>query len=269
MIFQNPRTDVAFKKLFGDAAKTDIIISFLNSILDRKNGNRIARVVVRDPGNSPKAMFYKETAVDIRCTDQKGRTYIVEMQVVKEIDFAARSQFYSANCLAQQLKEGTSYGHLMPVIFVGVLNFNLFPETDYLSHHIVVDTKTKVNNLKHLEWHFIELPKFDKKLEDIDTIADKWIYLLKNAQDLRMIPDELKKPAALAEAMEVLERHRWSDADLYDYEKYWDNERSKKSQLETALLDQSIEIAKKMLGSLPKEKIAEITGLTVEEIEEL
>src|SRR5258708_3420357 len=113
MVFLDPKTDIAFKKLFGDSAHKNIVIRFLNNILNRKDSEIIVDVVMNDPYNHPETVASdptkeqkssKSSIVDIRCTDQANRRYIVEMQVVRQIDYLERAQYYSSLALGRQLE---------------------------------------------------------------------------------------------------------------------------------------------------------------------
>lgn len=194
MVFLDPKSDMAFKKLFGDITHKNILMSFLNSVLDRVEGEKIVDVVMNDPNNVAEILSSKTSAVDVRCTDQHGNQYIVEMQVLDQKDYELRAQYYSSLALSRQLASGEKYIKLMPVIFIGILDFNLFATPNYISHHFILDNQTYNWELKHLEFHFIELNKFNKNLESLVTILDKWIYFLKHAVNLHKIPSSLKDP---------------------------------------------------------------------------
>jgi predicted transposase/invertase (TIGR01784 family) len=274
MIFMDPKTDIGFKKLFGDNKRKNILISFLNSVLERNDGEKITEVDIMDPNNNRSTIKDKFSIVDIRCKDQANKTYIIAMQLADRKDFLERSQYYTSLTYSRQLKDAERYHHLTPVIFVGVLNFNIFLSPEYLSHHLILNNKTHEHALCHLEFHFLELPKFNKKVDELDGLVDKWIYILKNAPQLNIIPQALKNPNEIEEAMESLERGTWSDADLYNYDKYWDTIRNEASALETAKEkgkhETRIENAKKMLThNLDIKTISQITGLSVKEIEAL
>ena len=142
MIFLDPRSDIAFKKLFGNIAHKNILISFLNSILGRLEGEKIVDVIFNDPTNVAETPLSKMSIVDVRCTDQNNNQYIVEMQVTDQKDYASRAQYYSALALSRQLAASQKYDKLVPVIFVGILDFNLFKTTDYVSHHVILDRKS-------------------------------------------------------------------------------------------------------------------------------
>jgi len=274
MIFLDPRTDMVFKKLFGDATHKNIVISFLNSVLQRAQGKQIVDVTMNDPHNVPETQDSKASVVDVRCIDQAGFQYIVEMQVSAQEDYGSRALYYSALAMSRQLKKGEEYKEIMPVIFVGVLDFKLFKEhSNYLSHHALLDLETFKCDLRKLEYHFIELPKFKKTLEQLDTILDKWIYFLKNAGSLRTIPASFQEPV-LKEAFDVLEQANWSTGELEAYDKVLDAERSYKNQMRTAKIEgreeERIRLAEQLikLNMLDISTIAQVTGLTVEHIEE-
>ena len=289
MTFLDPKTDIAFKKLFSNQSKKEILISFLNSVLERKDGEKIVDTTVIDPINHQRNDFDKLSIVDARCIDQAGKTYIIEMQATDEKDYLERSQYYSAHTLTQQLKASDKYAQLTPVIFVGVLGFNLFKGSHYLNHHLIIDKETNEHALKHLEFHFIELEKFNKSLEALSSPADKWIYLFKHAEDLRTIPSQLKKPHELSDALEVLEEGTWSRSEVASYFRYVDMRRKEKSRTETALekglkkgLEKGLEkglakggkqaaikIAKRLLKTMSIKQVAQCTDLSITEIEKL
>ena len=235
MIFLDPTTDLAFKKIFCNQAKKSILIGFLNSILGRVEGNLITNVIITDPHNHRKNATDKSSIVDASCVDQEGNKYILEMQVVDNKDYLERCQYYVAEAIAKQLVSGDAYVQLKPVIFIGVLCFKTFESREYLSHHLIADSITNQQTLKHLAFHFIELPKFEKTLSDVKTDADRWVYLLKNAQELTTIPKELSYPASVQEALGELERGMWSSEELDAYDSLIDSERVRRCQELTAI----------------------------------
>jgi predicted transposase/invertase (TIGR01784 family) len=283
MIFMDPKSDIGFKKLFGDNKRKNILISFLNSVLERQDNEQIVSIEILDPINNHETYYDKFSIIDIRCKDKADKTYIIEMQKLDEKDFLERgsteltmSDPISCNALmfSRQLKDGEKYHLLTPVIFVGVLNFNLFASPEFLSHHLILNSKTHEHALKHMEFHFLELPKFDKKVIELNGLVDKWIYILKNAPQLNIIPQELKKPAVIEEAMESLERGTWTDIDLYNYDKYWDTIRNEASALETAKSEGKLEekraIARELLANGSDIAfVQKVTGLSIDEIQNL
>ena len=293
MIYLDPKSDVAFKKLFGNMAHKNILISFLNSVLERTGTAQIVDVVINDPANIPDNTTIKSSIVDVRCTDQNNHQYIVEMQVVRQKDYAARAQYYSALALSKQLAPRGGYGELVPVFFIGILDFKLFEESDYLTHHLILNKKTHTQTLKHLEFHFIELSKFKKTELQLDNILDKWVFFIKNADLLPKIPAALQQ-ANFTDAFDLLAQSNWSNQEMLQYEKYLDALRSGASQIETAIEEgmakgmakgmaeglaeglaegeqkKAINVAIKMLkAGTDIAIVADWTGLTVAQIQEL
>jgi len=276
MVFLDPRIDIAFKKLFGDITHKNVTISFLNHILERKEGNKIVDLVINDPNNIPETLDAKSSIVDVRCTDQAGFQYIVEMQVSSQKDYGTRALYYSSLAFARQLSKGEKYEKLMPVIFIGILDFALFKNKNYISHHAILDTEIFECEIGRLEFHFIELAKFHKTFEESLTIIDQWIWSLKNAGTAQKVPALLQDPA-LKDAFEILEQGNWSKVELEAYDRKLDEERSRISQLETAEdkgqargeQKKALEIAAKLLDVLDVATIAKKTGLTFDQVEEL
>ncbi len=271
MIYLDPTNDVAFKKLFGDIAHKDIIISFLNSILERKNERKIVDVAIGDPNNLPEVNSPEEQSkssiVDIRCTDELKRQYIIEMQVASQRFFASRAQYYSASAFSRQLGTSQRFDTLVPVIFVGILDFNLFKnDNNYLSHNLILDTKTGEQKCTGMEFHFVELKKFTKKLEELTTLAEKWIYFLSNAHEQNKMPDNLSE---LEEAFLVLNKNSWKIKDLEEYERRLNSIRIKNDEIDTAKYEEKIKIAKQLLDILDVKTVAKKTGLDVETVKTL
>lgn len=282
---------MSFKKLFGTQQNAAITASFLNAILERKQGEQIISVQIMDPTNLPEGGQEKISFIDVKCVDEQGNKYIVEMQVNAQKDFFQRALYYSAKVLIEQFVPRKPYATLVPVIFVGVLDFTLFDKTtDYLSPHGVVDLKTKELSTRHVEFHFIELSKFKKTLADLKTDTDKWIYLLKEADEMNEIPRQMADKEEIVQAMKILERGCWSQRDRDIYEKEIDLERQRISEEETALekgfnrgIKQGIEprikegeemtlikIARKLLASkMTPKAVSRATGLSTDQIKKL
>jgi len=155
MIFLDPKSDIAFKKLFGDIAHKNILISFLNSVLERIEGEKIVEVIINDPSNVAETPLSKTSIVDVRCTDQKNNQYIIEMQVITQKDYAARAQYYSALALSRQLASGENYDKLVP---------------ENLKNSVLEEA---FNVLAQSNWSKKELEAYDKYLDAIRSAASQ------------------------------------------------------------------------------------------------
>lgn len=218
MRFLNPTNDVAFKKIFGNENRKDILISFLNSILKLPQGKRINEVEILNPFQAPHIKSLKESILDVRCRDERGITYIVEMQVAKPSDYDKRVLYYTSKAYVNQLGRGEDYPELNQIIYLGILDFKFLDTKKYISDHLILDKEDGEHIIKDFRFCFVELPKFKKELHELEKIEDKWIYFLKHAEELKIIPQELKDEAEIEAAIELLEEHNWSkeDLELYD-----------------------------------------------------
>jgi len=216
MRFVDVKNDVAFRRIFGNEQKKVILISFLNAILDLHNESRITDVTLVDPYQLPRIIGEKASIIDVRAKDMKGRSFIVEMQVAEKEGFAKRIQYYISKDYASQINVGDNYPKLKPVYFIGILDFNFFPNENYLSKHLIVDEETGVCTLEDLKFRFIELKKFTKEKEELESVIDKWTFFIKKAHKLKVIPENLNDEG-LKTAYEEAERHNWTKKEYDAY----------------------------------------------------
>ena len=305
MKFADPKNDIAFKKIFGDENHKEVLISFLNAVLDFQGEQTIVEVELTNPYQVPKIEALKETILDIKVTNQKQEHFIVEMQKKDLGDFAKRSLYYTSKAYVNQLDAGKNYHKLKKVYFIGLLNFTMFEGQSCISRHLILNQETNTQDLDDFEFCFIELQKFSKPLGQLSTLLDKWIYFIKNASSLEMVPKEFTGNSALEQAFDSAQMYNWNreEMDVYDYMhlKAWDEinaidtavrkaeKRAKQEGLEQGLeqglelgieqeqrlskkqrAQDKIEIAKNAISQgLEIQTIAAITGLSIEEIEKL
>jgi predicted transposase/invertase (TIGR01784 family) len=272
MKFADPKNDIAFKKIFGDENKTEVLISFLNSILEFKNNKQIKSLTIVNPYQVPRIEDLKNTILDIKAINLDDEEFIVEMQVEKDINFAKRSLYYTSKSYVNQLDVAEKYPELKKVYFVGILDFAIFDTPDYISQHLILDTKTNKQEIKDFEFNFIELKKFNLSLQVCDTLAKKWIYFIKNVSTFNLIPKEYENIKEFQLAFESAKIFNWNKEELEVYDYVSMNEGKKRSEIETAKLDgkkeEKLEIAKKSLEQgLDLDTVKIITGLTDKELE--
>jgi predicted transposase/invertase (TIGR01784 family) len=182
---------------------------------------------------------------------------------------------------------------MKPVIFFAVLEKKLFPnKKEYLSHHKVSDVYTGECDIKDLSFSFLELGKFHKKVDELETNVERWAYFFKNAPETE--PQELerlrKSDGIIGEAYNALSQSAFTPEELMEYERY----AMKENEIETRLSD-----AKKIGEAIGEEKglakgkaegliegkketalkmlkknydiadISELTGLPIEEVKSL
>ncbi len=282
MTFADPKNDLAFKKIFGDENHKDILISFLNATLDFKNQKAIVDVTLANPYQVPRIPELKETILDIKATNKEGENFIVEMQKKDLGDFTKRSLYYTSKAYVAQLPKGNNYTILKKVYFIGILNFNIFENENYVSRHLIINQETNTQDLDDFEFTFIELPKFNKELNELNSILDKWIYFLKNASTFTMIPKEYHTIKEFKTAFDIVTQTAWNAKELEVYEymalKEFDEinalmtaeRKGMERGLEKGMENKTLEIAKNSISKgLDNETISIITGLDEEVVQSL
>jgi predicted transposase/invertase (TIGR01784 family) len=216
MKFVDVKNDVAFRKIFGNENKKEILISFLNAVLKLKGDKRIKNVVIANPFQLPILPNMKTSIIDVKAKDYKGNTFIVEMQVADILAMDKRLLYYTSKEYSQQIVSGEKYTELNPVIFIGIFDFPFTEGVDFYSHHAICNVETKERVIKDMDFYFIELTKFNKEVKDLSNIMDKWIYFIKEAETLDVIPDNLDDEG-LKEAYADANQSTWSQAELDAY----------------------------------------------------
>ena len=274
MQFVDVKTDIAFKKIFGSEQHTEILIGFLNAVLELEGDRRIKTVTLKNPWQPPDIPILKETILDIRAVDNRDVSFIVEMQIKDTRFFDKRAIYYTAKAYTGQIKKGEDYPKLNQVIFIGILDFNSFEGHNYLTRHLILNRETMNQDLCDLEFNFIELKKFNKQEEELESIIEKWIYFIKNADNLSMIPQNAVEIPELNEAYKLASMNAWTEEELEIYE-YWqirDAEDRYKihEEFEKGKIEGKIEIALEMIREgESNDKIRKYTRLTDDEIEKI
>ena len=277
MKFVDPKVDSAFKLLFGMPSNKDLVKDFLNVILKLEEGQLITEIEFfgNEISSAMPNFDGNKVFIDIHCLDQKNHHYIIEMQVENQHNFVPRMLYYGARALGlQKIKRG-SYQVLLPVIVIGIVNYRLLnqeqnvsvdPISKYVFKH-AQNNQILPNSV--FDCYFVELPKFTKKLEELETQLDRWLYFLQNADDLTFIPDQLK---SLKKAFEVLNEVMWSREDLARYRKEEEDlgkmDRIEEGARKEGAFEAKEEMALKLLNKkMAIEEIAELTGLSVDQVE--
>ena len=204
MRFISPKTDFAFKKIFGSSESKDILISFLNALIYK--GNPVIKdLEIIDPYNPRSVVDLKDTYLDVRALLDDGTTAIVEMQILNVAAFEKRVAYNLAKTYANQLRAGEGYSQLNPVIALTITDFIMFDETQRVITRFVFQEKEELFEYRdrELEMVFVELPKFTKNLEALTNLTDKWIYFIKDAPSLEMIPSTLSQVQEIEKALNI------------------------------------------------------------------
>lgn len=272
----DPFHDFSFKHLFGTETNKEILIEFLSALFEGQkeivNINYCPTEYSGDDKNSKKVNF------DLMCTTQDGEYFILEMQRKEQKYFRDRCIYYVSRIINQQVSRGGKSNwneKLKGVYLIGFLDFCFKDgtKTKYVNDYSIINTET--GNIFHnkLGFKFLELPNFTKPEIEITSELDKWIYLLKNMHQLDNIPDFLNKPVfqqifKLAEISNLTNQERM----MYEsnLKNEWDYENTINFAAEQARIEEKNSTAYKLKKEgIPLDQIIRVTGLTLEEIENL
>ena len=204
MIFINPKTDFAFKKIFCPKQSKDILISFLNSILDDSHPT-IKYWEILNPYLVPKIRGLKDTYLDVKAKITGKKTVIIEMQVLNLEGFEKRILYNAAKSYSTQLDSGEDYTLLNPVIALTITDFEMFSGLDKVISRFLLKEKEYLIDypIYDIELVFVELPKFQKIISELVTLTDKWLYFLKSANNLDVVPEIMEEVPEINKAFVV------------------------------------------------------------------
>ena len=193
----NPFTDFGFKKLFGEECNKDLLLDFLNELLYEEQGRivSISYLKLEQLGiaaNSRSAFF------DLYCENEKGEKFIVELQKEEQEFFKDRTVYYSTFPILQQVSKGKEWGfELKAVYIIAILNFIFDEDKDdphkYRYDVKLTDIKTHKIFYDKLTFIYLEMPKFTKEVDELETRFEKWMYVIKNLGRLDNLPDKLRE----------------------------------------------------------------------------
>ena len=267
----------SFKRVFGTEVNKDILIEFLKVVFPQFAITDITYIPTEQLGimeDDRKAIF------DVLCKTEDGKTFLVEMQRGAQKHFFERALYYTAFpimkqgkiAIAKEKEEGAKPWNfsLDGVFFLGILDFEY--EQDEMTEHRyqLLETTTLKQMTDKLEFVFVEVAKFDKSEDELETDLDKWLYLLKNMSTL------LERPAGLRDRIfgrlfDVAEYARLDDEERKNYVESMNTARDTYNQIayahEKGGQEKAYEIARKMIAKgIDVDTVADFTGLTRDEI---
>lgn len=267
----NPFTDFGFKKLFGTEFNKELLIDFLNQVLgDRERIQELTYLNTENLGNTRtdrKAIF------DLYCENEKGEKFILELQNVKQLYFKDRSIFYSTFPIQSQAPKGKDWDYYLKAVYtVGILNFS-FPDQGeqerYLREIQLIDKYTFEVFYEKLTFIYLEMPKFRKEEDELETHFDKWMFVLKNLHRLQERPEKLQGKI-FERLFSEAEIAKLKPEEMKAYEESLKVYRDNYSIIETAKKERDIEIARVLKkNGVSIDLIEKSTSLTKEQIEKL
>lgn len=300
-VFANPKIDIAFKRCLGTPQYKDATIGLLNAFIP---GRKIIDVKF-DNVEFPRETEEKKTIyIDIICTDDMGRHFIVEMQRSGQPFFMQRMSFYASRVITTlDVDKGDMAYMVKPCYVIAFLDFDMaesigMPEMkDKQSLHFVtsyVDGDTVVQHQGSPEFYYFDLTKFRKTVAESENEKEIWLSLLNESQDMLDVPQSLTDNKSFAAFFEGLRHVNFTKEDTLEYFKHmtdemcWQaalkfrEEKGEKTGLEKGRqegektgLEKGEQIGRIKMAKALKEKgypvsdIAEVSGLSIEEIQNL
>ncbi len=238
--FLDPKNDYAFKQIFGTEKNKDILIHFINDIVCFQGDQQIVEVKFLKTAQDPEIASKKQSIIDVLCHDEKGRQCIIEMQVARMPGFEKRAQYYASKAYSRQLVAGEDYTQLKEIIFIAITDFVMFKDkVEGHSTHVILDKQTHTHHLKDFSFTFLELPKYNKTIDELGNLIEKWAYFFKHAQETKEadIDRIVGSDHVIYRAYEALNRFSWTDIEFNTYEEAEKRERDARAILKQKLMD--------------------------------
>lgn len=277
--YLDPKADVVFKKIFGD--HPHLLKSFLNAVLPLATDNPIVELFYLPTEQIPHIPAFKRTIADVKCTDKKGRVFIVEMQIDWTDSFKQRLLFGTSQAVVKQLEKGQPYQLLQPVYGLGIVADIYEKENPSWYHHyqLVKQGNQAHDVIEHLQLVFIELPKFPVHSPEEKKLRLLWLRFLREINEkTKNVSQELLDVPEISEAVDLAEESAYTLGELNAYETYWDNVRTEKTLLlgryeegeAAGRMKEKRDLAKKMIKrGVSIEIVVEDTGLMRDQVEEI
>jgi predicted transposase/invertase (TIGR01784 family) len=273
-------TDYGFKKIFGEEPNKNLLLDFLNELLREEQGEikELTYLKTEQLGDTDidrKAIF------DLYCENEQGEKFIVELQKSKQNFFKDRALYYSTFPIREQAERGDWNFKLKAVYTVAILDF-VFDEDKNTPEKYRYDVKltdTDTNRVFYdkLTFIYLEMPKFTKSLDELESRFDKWLYVIRNLNRLERLPDTLREQV-FEQLFDTAEIARFTPDQVRSYEKSLKYYRDMKNSLDTAFDDGKEEgrteekrqvVINGLQQGLEIKVIATLTGLSVKIIEKI
>jgi len=215
----DPLVDCVFKSILGKEENKNLLIHFLNAVLEKEKDAPIRDVVIKNPYNEREFIGDKLTVVDVKATDENGKNYQIEIQLAVHAALAPRILYTWSSIYHSQIQEGDDYKKLNPVISIWILNGTLFADTE--AYHLRFNLYDDGNELfltDHLAIHILQLPKWESA-RGIKSEKERWLYLFREGKytDTDNPPEPLDTEE-MRQAMKVLRKFSESETDYLLYQ---------------------------------------------------
>lgn len=219
--YLDPKADLTFKKIFAE--HKDLMISFLNALLPLDDGDEVKEIEYLPVELIPETPLKKDTIVDVRCIDQLGRSFVVEMQMIWTAEFMKRVLFNTSKAYVKQLDKGGDYIDLQPVFSLNLVNDTFRDDDECYHDYGLIDVKTKDDKIELMHLIFYELPKFKPHNYSDKKMMVLWLrFLTEIDEKTKKVPEELMENPETRKALGIVEESAYDDREMATYDHFWD-----------------------------------------------
>ena len=221
--YLDPKADLTFKRVFGE--HPDLVISLLNALLPfQTKEEEIQSVEYLTPFHAPDNLFFNENVVNVKCTNNNGSHFFVQIQTFWAPSFSLHVKPNSSKAYISKLGKRIGMNYQEPVFSLNLVREIVDADVDnyYHFYDIVQDDLTEriIDNF-HLV--FVELPKFTPHTMGEKRMQVLWLrYLTEIDGYMETVPQELLDNPEINKAMEVVEESAYTPEQLLGYDKFWD-----------------------------------------------
>ena len=196
----NPMIDYGFKKIFKESGRKELLIRPLNAIF----GLDISDLEIGESEQLGETPDDRNASFDLYCTASDGKRFIVEVQLARQEYFLQRALYYASFPITRSARKGGDAWNFdfTPVLFLGLLNFSFnelhaqsgsdpdrFVHCFSLRNDLTGDRMTD-----RLQFAFLEIGRFDKRMEECERFEEKFLYMMKNMPKFAETPSMWDDP---------------------------------------------------------------------------
>lgn len=289
--YLDPKSDLTFKKVFGE--HKDLMISFLNALLPLQPGKEVVEIEYLSSELVPDHPEKKDSIVDVRCRDNAGRQFLVEMQMYWTDAFKQRALFNTCKAYVEPVEKGEKFEDIKPIYTISLVNDIAFPELPEEFYHVYVPMNEAHDDhtIDDMKMVFIELPKFKPSSVKDKKMMVLWLrFLTEINEKTSQAPEELINDELVTKALSLLEDSSYTPEQKRAIDRYWDMVSRERTMVFSSRQEGlaegraegraeglaegraegviSVALNLKNMG-LSVEQVMKATGLTAEEIEKL
>lgn len=283
-----PTSDIFARYLLSSEDSKHLTLSFINAVLIDSGRQPAVAITLKNPFNLKRQVTERETVMDVEVQDENGKLYDIEIQNRMHDGFDNRIQYYGSKLYCNQFNKNIDYGDMKEATVIAITNWN--DERKKLHRHsvMVCEGKREENFFTQdaVKFHIINVKAFDlfaqtcynkdeKEKQNLRGKLYEWFKFFRYGNTEEFMSAE----CAVLEAKERYEQFiKDRDADMAEFRhRIWlMDRRQEKHDAERRGFMQGehnarIETARNFLalGVVTKEQIAQATGLSPAEIEQL